>query len=235
MTPLPHPKAHILVVDDDLRLRQLLQQYLSQQGYAVSIAEDAAQAGSFLTLMRPDLMVLDVMMPGLSGIAFAQQLQTALNSAETPPILMLTARGDAQDRIDGLEAGVEDYLTKPFEPRELVLRIQKILRHTKQHGQSLKLAIGPYMFDRSKAQLSASGGEVMALTEAELTVLSLLAEKAGTPVSREQLATALHSDDHSESRYVDVQIGRLRKKLDTMSHAIRTIRGKGYQLMTGAN
>lgn len=220
--------AHILVVDDDRRLRSLLRQYLTDHGYAVSEAASAQEARQLLSLLTADLMVLDVMMPGETGLDFA----AGLSSIQRPPILMLTAMDAPQDRIHGLEAGVEDYLTKPFEPRELLLRMTNILRtRQRQEDSAKKLRFGPFDYDFASGQLTR-GGEVVYLTGAEAALLAQLAAQAGVALSRESLAQALGGGENS--RGVDVQIGRLRKKIEEDSSQPRyilTARGEGYRLV----
>lgn len=224
-----HHPAHILVIDDDSRLRALLQQYLSGEGYAVSGCETAAEAQQFLTLLTPDLLVLDVMMPGQSGLEFAQSLPPG-----APPVLMLTAKADGPDRIQGLEAGVADYLTKPFEPRELLLRIENILKRRPAEAESPpSLPLGALYYDRRSQQLRGADDRPIGLTAAEITLLEALAEADQRPVSRNVLAQALGLGE-DQLRNVDVQIGRLRKKLGDSASAIRTLRGQGYALVPGS-
>jgi two-component system phosphate regulon response regulator OmpR len=224
---LINPKAHIMVVDDDARLRRLLNRYLTESGYAVSVAEDASQAAHALSLMRPDVMILDVMMPGQSGLDFAEEYHRDYPESAVP-ILMLTALDSADDRIAGLESGVQDYLTKPFEPRELLLRIANILKRNEPAGSpSQTLQLGELHYDLSLARLSHQQEGLIELTTAERNLLGKLAETPNQPLSREVLAEALQVSD--SSRHVDVQIGRLRKKLGDAS-LIQTVRGKGYQL-----
>jgi len=221
------PQAHILVVDDDVRLRKLLERYLAEQGYAVSAAEDTQGARRLLSLLTPDVMVLDVMMPGQSGLEFAHELA----DKNPPPILMLTAMDTPDDRIAGLESGVEDYLTKPFEPRELLLRLGNILRRRKQENPPAStLEFGEYIFDRTRQQLQRRSGESVALTTAERDILTALAVTPNQPQTREALAA--HLEGGENLRHVDVQIGRLRKKLGAVD-AIQTVRGKGYKLVAG--
>lgn len=220
--------AHILVVDDDRRLRGLLRQYLSDHGYAVSEAASAAEARQILSLLTADVMVLDVMMPDETGLELANDL----SSIQRPPILMLTALDAPQDRIHGLEAGVEDYLTKPFEPRELLLRLTNILRnHQRQTEVKTKLRFGVFEYDLRSGKLLRSGEDVY-LTGAESALLKALATEAGNALSRETLALALGGGE--SSRGVDVQIGRLRKKIEEDSGQpcyILTARGEGYKLV----
>ncbi len=221
------PKAHILVVDDDDRLRKLLERYLKEQSYVVSTAADTEQARQILSLLKPDLMVLDVMMPGQTGLEFANEL----GEENTMPILMLTAMDTADDRVAGLESGVEDYLTKPFEPRELLLRLGNILKRTQsKQEETLNLTFGDFQFDRTAQTLLHDSQGNISLTTAEREILTALAEKPNEPLSREVLAERLEGSENL--RHVDVQMGRLRKKLGGASH-IQTVRGKGYKLAVG--
>lgn len=219
------PKSHILVVDDDTRLRDLLKQFLSDQGFAVTVAQHAQDARAKMALFRFDLIVLDVMMPGETGVQLASSLTDA------PPILLLTAMAETEDRISGFEAGADDYLVKPFEPRELVLRIQAILRRVvTKDSSAAQVSFGDYQFDVGQGRL-LKNGEAFTLTTGEGQLLKALAEKAGEPVAREKLALALGAG--SNERNVDVQITRLRKKIETDSSKpiyIQTVRGAGYML-----
>jgi two-component system, OmpR family, phosphate regulon response regulator OmpR len=217
-------EAHILVVDDDDRLRDLLKRFLNDHGFAVSTAATTADARYLMTLFQFDLMVLDVMIPGESGLEFAASLPRPML-----PILMLSARAEAEDRINGLEAGVDDYLTKPFEPKELILRIRAILKRAQSLSASKHhVQFGAYQFDLKNHQLQL-GGEPIYLTTTEATLLKVLAERAGSAVSRAELSelASLGSE-----RSVDVQITRLRKKLEQPSQPmfIQTVRGEGYGL-----
>ena len=229
------PKAHILVVDDDVRLRKLLERYLREQGYAVSVAEDAMQAKRVLSLFKPTAMVLDVMMPGQTGLEFAAELNDNSNIAELGsdsyvPILMLTAMDTPDDRISGLESGVEDYLTKPFEPRELLLRLGNIIKRNKPAAEvGPVIGFGDFTFNKASHQLEHKTSGTVSLTSAELNILSTLAQRPNEPVSREILVQELDSSNGSQ-RHVDVQIGRLRKKLGNAEY-IQTVRGKGYRLV----
>jgi len=219
-------KPHILVVDDDTRLRDLLQQFLRDQNFAVTVAIHAEDARSKLALFQFDLMVLDVMMPGETGVEFARTFQ-----GSKPPILLLTAMAETEDRISGLEAGADDYLVKPFEPRELVLRIQAILRRTTaQETRKASVVFGDYQFNLVKGRLQKNG-EIFMLTTGEEQLLRTLAEKAGEAVTRGDLAHKLGSG--ANERSVDVQITRLRKKIEPDSSKplyIQTVRGAGYVL-----
>lgn len=223
-------QPHILLVDDDLRLRTLLRKYLVDRGYAVSEAASAKEARALLSLLQMDLMVLDIMMPEETGL----ELATNLSPQHRPPILMLTAMDTPDDRILGLETGAEDYLTKPFEPRELVLRLNNILRnHTRRSQHAQQIAFGDYVYDLTSQQLTHAN-EPVYLTSTETALLGCLAAQPGEIISREKLATLLGGEDTSRS--VDVQIGRLRKKIEEDSarpRYIQTVRGEGYRLLAG--
>lgn len=220
------PKPHILVVDDDSRLRELLTTYLRDQGFAVTAAVHAADAAAKLALFQFDLIVLDVMMPGETGTGFLRRERGNL-----PPVLLLTAMTGTDDRIGGLEAGADDYLAKPFDPRELVLRLQAILRRTtREETRKVLVTFGAYQFDLSQNRL-LKDGEPFALTSGESQLLKILAEKAGDPVSREDLARAMSVE--ASERTIDVQITRLRKKIEPSADRptfIQTVRGAGYVL-----
>ncbi len=221
---------HILVVDDDTRLRQLLRRYLSENGFRVTGAEHAADARRCLDSWTFDLIVLDRMMPGESGLDLARALRQHVGT----PILMLTAMGDSGDRIDGLEAGVDDYLPKPFEPRELLLRIRTILRRTasmlEDDATPGEIRLGIHGFDRKREILSGPGG-VVRLTSAEASLLSVLSEKPGEILSREALTGRCAID--GGDRAVDVQVARLRRKIEPdpkTPQYLQTVRGRGYVL-----
>jgi two-component system phosphate regulon response regulator OmpR len=223
--------AHLLVVDDDRRIRALLSRYLSAQGYRVTTAEDAADARRHLRSLAFDLIVLDVMMPGENGIDFA----TSLRSESQVPILMLTARSDPRDRVRGLEAGVDDYLSKPFEPKELSLRIASILRRStppaaRESALATMVRFGDFTFDIERGELRQSE-ELVKLTDRERQMLRLLAQAQGEPVSREALAG---EGPPGNERTVDVQINRLRRKIELDSADptfLQTARGAGYRLV----
>jgi two-component system, OmpR family, phosphate regulon response regulator OmpR len=220
---------HILVVDDDDRLRGLLSQYLSEQGYHVSTAADTQEADAMLKLFAMDAMVLDVMMPGEQGTDYARRLK---REGRDTPLLMLTARSEQDDRIEGLEAGAEDYLPKPFAPKELALRLEKLIARTQKHAPRNVMVFGPYRFHLDTGRLMHQDGPVY-LTTSEQACLKILAQHAGTPVSREQMAQLI-GDVHNE-RSIDVQINRLRKKIETNPSKpvfIQTIRHAGYVLYT---
>lgn len=222
---------HILVVDDDDRLRDLLRRYLSEHGFIVTTAADAADACEKMRSLAFDLMVLDIMMPGESGLELAQRLRG--NAEFTTPILLLTAMGEPEDRINGLETGVDDYLTKPFEPRELVLRIRAVLRRFPRHApqaQPEEVHFGAYRYDLQRQRLLREDAPVH-LTTQEQEILTALAQRAGRPVSRDELAQA--GGVTGNERSVDVQINRLRKKIEEQAGKplyIVTARGSGYVL-----
>ena len=227
--------AHILVVDDDARLRALLQRFLTEQGFRISTAENAATARAALADMAFDLLVLDVMMPGETGL----QLTAALRAeGQEVPILMLTANGAPDDRIAGLEQGVDDYLAKPFDPRELALRIRTILRRAAPAPtapQSLApMQIGNRWFDIERAELRGPDG-IIRLTGGEAALMQSLARRAGEILSREDIGEALGTPDAGE-RAIDVQVTRLRRKVEPDPREprfIQTIRHRGYVLRPG--
>lgn len=219
---------HILVVDDDDRIRDLVARYLGEHGFLVSTAVDAAQAGKILTLAEYDALVVDVMMPGQTGMEFTQ----ALRETNDVPVLLLTAMGETEDKIEGLTVGADDYLTKPFDPRELVLRLQAILRRRPKQSQSVvaRLRIGPWEYDADHSEL-VDGETAVKLTDGEANLLLALGARAGEVVSREDLSDACGLD--ADKRTVDVQVTRLRRKLEKDSNNprfLQTVRGKGYIL-----
>ncbi len=225
MTDLPH----LLVVDDDARLRELLRRYLAEQGFRVTVAADAAEARAKLAAFAFDLIVLDIMLPGESGY----DLTAALLRHSRVPILLLSALGEAADRIAGLERGADDYLAKPFEPRELVLRIRTILRRVPQEPPPpvRRVRFGPHSFDLDRRVLRR-GEEHIRLTPAEADLLVMLARAPGVPVSREELSR--QSGPGANSRTVDVQMTRLRRKIETdprYPRYLQTVRGRGYMLV----
>ena len=227
MSELPH----ILVVDDDERLRGLLKRFLSDNGFRVSTAADAAEARSRLSGIAFDLIVLDVMMPGESGLEFTVELR----QSNRVPILMLTAMGEPEDRIAGLESGVDDYLAKPFEPRELLLRIQTILRRLAEPSAQpvsagSDVVFGEFFYDPARNQLSR-GDMPVHLTDMEAALLAALAAEPGRIISREELLE--RGAVNGSERTVDVQITRLRRKIEEnvkFPRYVQTVRGKGYVL-----
>lgn len=225
---LPDNAPHILVVDDDQRIRDLLTRYLHENGFRVTPASDAVSARSAMRGLSFDLVILDVMMPGESGLSLARELK---KSSEIP-ICMLTARSDAGDRIEGLEAGVDDYVPKPFEPRELLLRLKNILRRgVSRESSGDEIRMGEYVFHIGRGELK-KGEETIKLTERERDLLRQFAQRPGTPVARHELA----SDDSTGSeRAIDVQINRLRRKIEldpSNPVYLQTVRSKGYILYT---
>jgi two-component system phosphate regulon response regulator OmpR len=226
----------ILVVEDDPRLRERLARYLGTEGFRVTAAADAAEARSRLRAINPDLMVLDVMMPGESGLELTQSLRRELTY--DLPILLLTARGSPEDRIAGFEAGADDYLGKPFEPRELVLRIRALLRRAPPpvqiNGPLPPVRIGTAEFDLERGELRDATGPIR-LTGGESALLTALARKPNEVLSREDIAAALGMDDAGE-RAIDVQVVRLRRKIEVDPREPRflhTVRGRGYVLKPG--
>lgn len=223
-------RAHILVVDDDTRLRKLIQKYLKEQGFLVTGAASAKDARQHLESLQFDLIVLDVMMPGEDGMSFAGAVR---NDSEVP-ILMLTAMGEAEHRIQGLEHGVDDYMGKPFEPRELLLRVNAILRRTPPPSDDSvhELSFGECRYDISRNILIRDGNSVH-LTSAEAVLLRTLAINANTPVQRSQLSN--DERGHSNPRTIDVQVTRLRRKIESdprQPRYLQTVRGTGYLLRT---
>lgn len=218
---------HILVVDDDARLRRLLAKYLIEHGFLVATAEDVADARGKLGSFAFDLIVLDLMMPGESGLSFAADLR----KRSGVPILMLTAMGEPEDRITGLAGGADDYMVKPFEPRELLLRIGNILRRTpQQETQPSEVHMGDLTFLVDREELRR-GEELVKLTSVETALMVALARRAGVPLSREELIelTGAAGGD----RAVDVQVTRLRRKIESDPREprfLQTVRGRGYVL-----
>ena len=227
--------AHILVVDDDARLRGLLSRYLAGEGFRVTTADTAADARAKLRAINPDLMVLDVMMPGEGGLDLTGALRR--EQGLDLPVLLLTARGAPEDRIAGFEAGADDYLPKPFEPRELVLRIRAMLRRApppSPEAPTGPVQLGALTFDRDRGELRDADGTVR-LTGGEAALLAALAAKPNEVLSREDIAEALGMDDSGE-RAIDVQITRLRRKVEADPREPRflhTVRGRGYVLKPG--
>jgi len=223
-------RPHVLVVDDDRRLRELLQRFLSDQGLRVTTASDAADARAKLAGLDFDLIVLDIMMPGESGL----ELTRGLRRERPVPILLLTAMDEVDSRIAGFESGADDYLVKPFEPRELVLRIQAILRRAaaaRTQPNAHKVFFGGFVFDRARGELRR-GEALVHLTAAEQLLLKALAREPGVPVSREALAAV--SPEIGNQRSIDVQMTRLRRKIERdqkLPRYLQTVRGTGYVLI----
>ena len=230
-------QPHILVVDDDRRIRDLTARYLSEQGFNVVTANDAADARDKMKSLAFDLLVLDIMMPGENGL----ELTVNLRTESDVPILLLTARTETEDRIAGLETGADDYLTKPFEPKELVLRIQSILKRARPvaraSAQRRVIKFGEFLFELDRRRLFR-GEEPVYLTEAETDLLTELASRAGEVVSRDALSSSASETDESTpessgSRQVDVQVTRLRRKIESdprFPRYLQTVRGRGYLL-----
>jgi two-component system, OmpR family, phosphate regulon response regulator OmpR len=227
--------AHILVVDDDARLRALLSRYLAGEGFRVTTAETASDARDKLRFINPDMMVLDVMMPGESGLALTESLRR--NQGHEVPVLLLTARGSPEDRIAGFEAGADDYLGKPFDPRELVLRIRAMLRRATPPvlaAPAGPVQLGPAEFDPERGELRSASGTIR-LTGGEAALLGALARKPNEVLSREEIVATLGMDEAGE-RAIDVQVTRLRRKIEADPREPRflhTVRGRGYVLKPG--
>lgn len=218
---------HLLVVDDDTRIRNLLKQFLSENGFRITVAGTAAEARRKLEGLDFDLLILDVMMPGESGV----DLTRSLRQAKDVPILMLTALSETDSRISGLEAGADDYLPKPFDPRELILRVNNILRRggPPSTPKVEQIVFGPYTFQIARRELKKSGVAIK-LTDREQDILSVFAQRAGETIPRHELV-----GDGSEvgERTIDVQINRLRRKIERDPANpvwLQTVRGVGYRL-----
>jgi two-component system phosphate regulon response regulator OmpR len=233
--------AHLLVVDDDERIRTLLQKFLKSRGFWVSAARDAAHARRLLAGLDFDLIVLDVMMPGEDGVG----LTRAIRETRTTPILLLTARGETSDRIAGLEAGADDYLAKPFEPKELLLRINAILRRVPQEPSAALpklMHMGDVRYDLERGEMWRGSAPVR-LTVTEAALMRVFAARPGAPITREQLVEDLERDRgqrsgaggaQAQERAVDVQITRLRRKIEDdpkQPRYLQTVRGEGYMLI----
>lgn len=220
---------HLLVVDDDRRIRDLLTRFLVREGYRVTAAENAAEARAKLKGLRFDLLILDVMMPGESGLDLARSIRTE----SRVPILMLTARSESGDRIAGLETGADDYVAKPFEARELVLRIANILKRAQPSSITQEcVRFGEFVFHLGRGELR-QGDDIVHLTEREREMLAILAERHGDTIPRMALAGSAKA---TTERAVDVQINRLRRKIEddpANPLIVQTVRGIGYRLMIG--
>lgn len=235
---MSEPAPHLLIVDDDERIRDLLRKFLVRQGFLASAARDAAHARRVLSGLEFDLIVMDVMMPGEDGVALTRELR----KTSQVPILLLTAKGETDDRITGLEAGADDYLAKPFEPRELLLRVNAILRRMPETEAAefapkvLRLGAIQYDIDRGEMWLDQ---ELVRLTSTESQLMRIFAATPGEPISRTQLVAELGragsgaGSAHSQDRAVDVQITRLRRKIEAdpkQPRYLQTVRGAGYML-----
>lgn len=225
---------HVLVVDDDDRIRDLVARYLQEHGFFVSVAENAAEAKEILKIGEFDALVVDVMMPGQTGMEFTQDIrEQGVFGQRDIPVLLLTAMGEVEDKIEGLTSGADDYLTKPFDPRELVLRLQAILRRRpKVDTEVYKLRIGDWVFDPDHNELlDDKNDRNVKLTDGEAKLLKALGQQAGDVMGREALSEACGLDP--DKRTVDVQVTRLRRKLEKDSNDprfLQTVRGKGYVL-----
>ncbi len=228
---MTQPEAHLLVVDDDERIRGLLQKFLIRNGFLVTVARDADQARKLLSGLEFDLIVLDVMMPGDDGITLTRELRQKIST----PILLLTAKGETQSRIEGFEAGADDYLGKPFEPKELLLRINAILRRVPQQKADPApkvLHMGAVRYDLDRGELWR-GQTPVRLTATEAALMRLFSGQPGQAISRERLVNDLGRDDEAQERAVDVQITRLRRKIEDdpkQPRYLQTVRGEGYML-----
>ncbi|MFL2786754.1 MAG: response regulator [Paracoccaceae bacterium] len=228
-------QTHLLVVDDDERIRLLLQKYLIRNDFLVSIARDAAHARRLLIGLEFDMIILDVMMPGEDGVSLTQDLRRTANI----PILLLTAKNEIDDRIAGLEAGADDYLAKPFEPKELLLRINSILRRLPDQKEEKILpkiiTLGPARYDLERGELW-HGEDQIRLTATEGQLMRIFAASAGEPVTRAHLVSEMgRGADLAQDRAIDVQITRLRRKIEANPKEpryLQTVRGSGYMLTT---
>ncbi|THD73770.1 response regulator [Thalassobius vesicularis] len=226
-------EPHLLIVDDDERIRGLLQKYLIRNGFLVSAARDAAHARRLLSGLEFDLIVMDVMMPGEDGISLTRALRQDIRT----PILLLTARGETEDRIKGLEAGADDYLAKPFEPKELLLRINAILRRMPEvmvaDTAPKVLTLGPFRYDIDRGELW-QGDAPVRLTATESQLMRIFAARPNEPITRTKLVEELGRDrGQAQERAVDVQITRLRRKIEgdpKQPRYLQTVRGAGYML-----
>jgi two-component system phosphate regulon response regulator OmpR len=227
------PDAHLLIVDDDERIRTLLQKFLMRHGFLVTAARDAAHARRVLSGLEFDMIILDVMMPGEDGLSLTRALRETMKT----PILLLTAKGETHNRIEGLEAGADDYLAKPFEPKELLLRINAILRRmpdveTPDVAPKV-LNLGPIRYDMERGEMW-EGDELVRLTATEIQLMKIFSARPGEALSRSSLVEELGRDrGQAQERAVDVQITRLRRKVETdpkQPRYLQTVRGAGYML-----
>lgn len=223
---LPDDAPHVLIVDDDHRIRELVQRFLQKNGFRVTAAGDAEGARSAMRGLSFDLVILDVMMPGESGLELARSLK----AISPVPICMMTALADPKQRVAGLEAGVDDYVVKPFDPREMLLRLQNILRRGQsQPGVRDEVRMGEFVFHSARGDLRR-GDVSIKITERERDLLRLFAGRPGTPIQRHELA---NDDSTGSERAIDVQINRLRRKIEADPSNpvyLQTVRGKGYIL-----
>ena len=230
---MSEPQAHLLVVDDDERIRGLLQKFLIRNGFLVSVARDAAQARRLLGGLEFDMIVLDVMMPGEDGISLTRDLRKTM----TVPILLLTAKGETANRIEGFEAGADDYLIKPFEPKELLLRLNAILRRVPAVKANVAvpkvLHMGAVRYDMDRGELWR-GADMIRLTATEAALMRVFSAVPGAAVSRDKLVGDMPREEGGgQERAVDVQITRLRRKIEEdpkQPRYLQTVRGEGYML-----
>jgi two-component system phosphate regulon response regulator OmpR len=227
--PLPDDAPHVLVVDDDYKIRDLLARYLFEQGFRVTTAGDAESARSSMRGLSFDIILLDVMMPGENGLQLARELK----AVSEIPICMLTARAEPEQRIEGLEIGVDDYVPKPFEPRELLLRLKNILRRGQPPPPTPcdEVRMGTFVFHIGRGELRRND-ETVKLTERERDLLRQFAQRRGTPIQRHELSS---DEVTGNERAIDVQINRLRRKIESDPSNpvyLQTVRGKGYILYT---
>ena len=228
------PDSHLLIVDDDERIRTLLQKFLIRNGFLVSAARDSAHARRILSGLDFDLIILDVMMPGEDGISLTKEVR---KNSDTP-ILLLTAKGETQDRILGLEAGADDYLAKPFEPKELLLRLNAILRRVPAQDEAAPLPkvmhLGQVHYDVDRGEMW-QGEDRLRLTATESQLMRIFSSTPGVPLSRSNLVEQLGRDGgQAQERAVDVQITRLRRKIEQdpkQPRYLQTVRGAGYMLV----
>ncbi len=227
-------KTHILLVDDDERLRDLLRKFLVDNGFFVSTAREALHARELMSIFIFDLMILDVMMPEEDGFSLTEYIRNGPMRLKDTPILLLTAMGETEDRISGLSRGADDYLSKPFDPRELLLRIRAILRRSQGLSTVTTLSLGQVNYDIEFNRLERQGAPI-SLTTVESSLLKIFARHRGKTLTREDLATEYEGD--LNPRTVDVQITRLRKKIEDdpkIPRYLQTVRGKGYVLIPDA-
>ncbi|MEL6826935.1 MAG: response regulator transcription factor [Pseudomonadota bacterium] len=220
-------ETHLLIVDDDDRIRDLLKQYLTRAGHSVTTAADAAAARKLFQTFSFDLAIFDIMMPGEDGLSL---LKTLRDDGNQTPVILLTARGQSEDRIEGLRLGADDYLPKPFEPEELALRTAAIIRRTHVPPPPDEVEMSGLVFEPTRGLLTGPAGHIR-LTDSELQLLTFLARHPGEPISREALADKTSS---GTERSIDVQVTRLRKKIEPDPRNpihIQTVRGIGYRLM----
>lgn len=228
--PIPADEApHLLVVDDDSRIRTLISRFLAENGFRVTAAQSAEEAGKKMAIMDFDLLVVDVMMPGENGMDFTRRVR----SSSAVPILMLTARSETESRIRGLELGADDYLAKPFDPRELLLRLNNILKRggPAPKARAHELRFGPFVWDGDRDELRR-GDEIVRLTDGELRLMRMFADRSGEIIPRHEI---VQGESALGDRTADVQINRLRRKIETDPanpiHLV-TVRGQGYRLKT---